>query len=118
MKICNKSYVYKWKNNIFDIKSCEKRGLHVMVLKLSFIMIGPSERVASSSYTSHHCYTEERNVAHKEIFVWWFRQVISKRATFLCPEGQADQPANSHRQAEHRDPKKSIEWKEKCQFWW
>ena len=40
-----------------------------MVLKLSFIMIGPSERVASSSYTSHHCYTEERNVAHKEIFV-------------------------------------------------
>ena len=75
-----------------------------MVLKLSFIMICPSENFVSSSSTSHHCYTEERNVAHEEICVCGFRQVISSRATFFSPEGQADQPANSHRQAEHRDP--------------
>ena len=87
-----------------------------MVLKLSFIMSCPSENFVSSLSTSHHCYTEEKNVTLKEIFVCGFRQVISKRATCLSPEGQADQPANSHRQAEHRDPKKSIEWKEKCQF--
>ena len=37
-----------------------------MVLKLSFIMIGPSECFASSSYTSHHCYTEEKNVTLNE----------------------------------------------------
>ena len=81
-----------------------------MVLKLSFIMIGPSECFASSSYTSHHCYTEEKNVTLKEIFVCGFRQVISKRATCLSPEGQADQPASPHRQAEHKDQKKSSEW--------
>ena len=74
-----------------------------MGLKLSFIMIGPSESFASSSYTSHHCYTEDKNVTIEEIFVCGVRQVISKRATFLSPEGQADQPANPHRQAEHRD---------------
>ena len=75
-----------------------------MVLKLSFIMICPSENFASSSSTSHRCYTEEMNVSLEEICVSGFIQVISSRATFLSPEGQADQPANSHRQGEHRDP--------------
>ena len=80
-----------------------------MGLKLSFIMICPSENFASSSSTSHRCYTEEMNVSLEEICVSGFIQVISSRATFLSPEVQADHLANPHRQAEHRDSKKSSE---------
>ena len=53
-----------------------------MVLKLSFIMSCPSENFVSSLSTSHHCYTEERNVAHEEICVCGFR-FLQERHSFL-----------------------------------